>query len=264
MSGANRTHCAARGGAGACCLWYNPPVQADVQKGERRVKSPESNIEEKRQAAEAAAALVEDGMTVGLGSGSTAELFVRALGQRMVAGLRVQGVASSSRTARVAAEVGLPLIELDRRLDLAVDGADAIERGTLNAIKGLGGALTREKLVALAADRFVLIGDRSKLVERLCDRQAELPVPVEVLQFGWKITARRLEALGRPVLRMQANEPFITDNGNVILDLYAAPLDRPTDLATTLHALPGVIDHGLFLQMAQCAFIATERLTVAR
>lgn len=222
------------------------------------MKSPESHREEKRLAAGRAAELVEDGMTVGLGSGSTAEFFVRALGERIASGLRVCGVASSRRTEVIAAEVGLKLAELDRPIDLAVDGADAIERGTLNAIKGLGGALTREKLIALAARRFILVGDHSKVVERLADRQATLPVPVEVLAFGWKLTAKRLDTLGRPVLRERDGQPAITDNGNVILDLYMPPLERLADLATALHAVPGVVEHGLFLNIASQAIVAGE------
>lgn len=215
-----------------------------------------SAIEAKRLAAAAAAELVEDGMTVGLGSGSTAELFVRALEHRIAAGMHIRGVASSRRTAAVAGEIGLPLVELEAPIDLAVDGADAIERGTLNAMKGLGGALTREKLVALAARRFVLVGDSSKLVDRLADRQGILPVPVEVLAFGWRLTARRLEALGRPVVRERDGRMTLTDNGNPIVDLYDAPLDRPDDLAVAIHAVPGVVEHGLFLHVATTAIVA--------
>jgi ribose 5-phosphate isomerase A len=230
------------------------------------LKSPGSNLGAKRLAAERAAELVEDGMTVGLGSGSTSELFVRALGERIADGLRINGVASSRRTEAVAAEVGLPLVDLTAPIDLAVDGADAIERGTLNAVKGLGGALTREKLVALAAHRFILVGDRSKLVDRLADRQTTLPVPVEVLAFGWKLTSKRLETLGGPILRERDGKPLITDNGNLILDLYLPPLDRPADLSAALHAIPGVVEHGLFLNLASLAIVAgpehVEVLTV--
>jgi ribose 5-phosphate isomerase A len=210
------------------------------------LKSPESNVAEKRLAAERAAELVEDGMTIGLGSGSTAELFVQALGVRIAAGLTVRGVASSMRTAAVAHEVGLPLVDLDGPLDLAVDGADAIERSTLNAIKGLGGALTREKLVALAARRFVLAGDHSKLVERLADRRTTLPVPVEALAFGWRLTSRRLEALGQPVLRSRDGAPAVTDNGNVILDVHDLEITNPAELEARLNQIPGVVTNGLF------------------
>jgi ribose 5-phosphate isomerase A len=165
-------------------------------------------------------------------------------------------VASSQRTEALAAEVGIQLVELDRTIDLAVDGADAIERGTLNAVKGLGGALTREKLIALAARCFVLVGDHSKLVNQLAERRATLPVPVEVLAFGWKLTAKRLEVLGSPVLREQHGHAVLTDNGNVIVDLFMPSFDQPDSLASAIHAIPGVVEHGLFLHMAELALVA--------
>jgi ribose 5-phosphate isomerase A len=220
------------------------------------LKSPESNLVAKRLAAARAAELVEDGMTIGLGSGSTAECFVRSVGERVASGLRVRGIASSLRTEAIAAEVGIQLVDLDRTIDLAVDGADAIERGTLNAVKGLGGALTREKLIALAARRFVLVGDRSKLVGQLAERRTTLPVPVEVLAFGWKLTAKRLEVLGSPVLREQYGRAVTTDNGNVIVDLFMPSLDQLDSLAAAIHAVPGVVEHGLFLHMAELAIVA--------
>lgn len=194
-------------------------------------------------------------MSLGLGSGTTAELFVRALAPRVAAGLRLRCVATSGRTERLAGELGIPLDELDGELDLAVDGADAIERETLAAIKGRGGALTREKIVALAARRFILVGDSSKLVDRLSDALPTLPVPVEVLQFGWKVTRLRLAALGDPVLRERNGAPFVTDNGNMILDLYNAPLTRPGDLATAIASVSGVVEHGLFLDIASLAIV---------
>jgi ribose 5-phosphate isomerase A len=213
--------------------------------------------DQKRRAAERAVTLVEDGMLLGLGSGSTAEWFVRLLGPRIAGGLHVKGVATSLRTERVACEVGLPLVELDREPDLAVDGADAIERGTLAAIKGHGGALTREKLVALASRRFVLIGDRRKLRDRLPDVGQDFAVPVEVLEFGCRVTIRRLANLGNPTLRERDGAPFRTDNGNLIVDLTRAPLDSPARLAGELDAMPGVVDHGLFLGIATLAIVAT-------
>jgi ribose 5-phosphate isomerase A len=219
--------------------------------------SERERLAQKRLAAEHAARFVSDGMTLGLGSGSTAELFVRALAPRVAAGMRVRCVASSARTATLASGLGLSVGELDGPLDLAVDGADAIERASLHAIKGLGGALTREKLVALAAARLMLVGDDSKLVERLSDRP-DLPVPVEILSFGWRLTLRRLAALGEPLVRQRAGEPFITDNGNLIADLYRADLRDPSALATMLTALPGVVEHGLFLGLATCAFVAGD------
>ncbi|MEX1157747.1 MAG: ribose-5-phosphate isomerase RpiA [Thermomicrobiales bacterium] len=216
----------------------------------------ESGDEQKRRAAERAAELVEDGMSVGLGSGTTAELFVRALAPRVAAGLRLRCVATSGRTELLANQLGIPLVDLSAQLDLAVDGADAIERGTLAAIKGRGGALTREKIVAQASGRFVLVGDGSKLVERLSDVSPSMPVPVEALQFGWRMTRLRLAALGDPILRERGGAPFVTDNGNVVIDLYSSPLDRAADLAVSISGIPGVVDHGLFLDIASLALIA--------
>jgi len=210
----------------------------------------------KRLAASHAASLVEDGMLLGLGSGTTAEQFVRAVGERVAMGLNVSGVASSERTARVAREVGLPLIAFTGPLDLAVDGADAIERGSLSAIKGLGGALTREKLIACSAQRFVLVGDDGKVVGCLAEVLPAIPVPVEVLAFGWQVTRSRLSALGEPVARVRGSALFETDNGNYILDLYQPDLSDPERLGALLAGLPGVVEHGLFLGMAVAAIVA--------
>lgn len=226
-----------------------------MAEGYSLVSSVESGEDQKRRAAESAADLVEDGMALGLGSGTTAEFFVRALAPRVADGLRLRCVATSGRTERLAGELGIPLVELDGELDLAIDGADAIERGSLAAIKGRGGALTREKIVALASRRFVLIGDTSKLVDRLSDALPTLPIPVEVLQFGWRTTRLRLSALGDPILRERSGAPFVTDNGNFILDLYNAPLDRPSDFAAAIDGIPGVVDHGLFLDIASLAIV---------
>jgi ribose 5-phosphate isomerase A len=214
--------------------------------------------QQKIQAARHAAELVEDGMLLGLGSGTTAEHFLRALAPRIDDGLRVRGVATSGRTERVASEVGIWLAELEGPVDLAIDGADAIERGTLNVIKGRGGALTREKLVALAARRFVVVGDASKSVERLADTQPDLAVPIEVLPFGWKMTRSRLAALGNPVLRERGGGPFVTDNGNLVVDLFAAALEDPVALGETIARVPGVIEHGLFLGIAVLAVVAGD------
>lgn len=229
--------------------------QNRLVEGYRQVSSGDKGEDQKRRAAERAAALVEDGMSLGLGSGTTAELFVRAIAPRIANGLRLRCVTTSGRTERLAGELGISLIELDGELDLAIDGADAIERHSLAAIKGRGGALTREKIVALAARRFVLISDSSKLVDRLADTLPTLPVPVEVLEFGWRTTRLRLAALGDPILRERTATPFITDNGNLILDLYNAPLDRPSDLAIAIAGIPGVVEHGLFLDIASLALI---------
>jgi len=206
-----------------------------------------------------AADLVEEDMLVGIGSGTTAELFLRALEPRLRSGLRIRGVASSIRSERIAAEIGLPLVALTGTLDLAVDGADAIERGTLATIKGLGGALTREKLIADAAQRFVLIADDSKLFDRLSQAIDRVPVPVEVLSFGWQLTQERLSAFGTPVLRVGDGTPFVTDNGNFVLDLHVAFLDDPAVFGQTLHSMTGVVEHGLFVGMASLALVGSQR-----
>jgi ribose 5-phosphate isomerase A len=223
--------------------------------------------DQKRMAGERAAQLVENGMTVGLGSGSTSLAFVRALGDRVSSGLQIKAVSSSVRTSQEALDAGLELIDLESRLDIAVDGADIIERGSLCAIKGLGGALTREKLVALAAERFILVGDASKIVDHLSDSQPRIPVPVEIVPFGWKLTRQRLSLLGDPVLRESDGKPTVTDNANLIVDLYGVDYAQIPDLGNAIKEITGVVEHGLFLNMAALAIIAgddgIEEITVS-
>ncbi len=209
----------------------------------------------KRAAADAAVALVEDGMLLGLGTGSTAWFAGEALGRRVrEEGLRVTGVATSVATERHAISLGIKLTGLAdvAALDLAIDGADEVERGTLRLIKGLGGALLREKMVAQAARRFVVIGDPSKVVDQL---GAHVPLPVEVTRFAHEATARRLP--GRPVLRVgEGNEPYVTDNGNLIYDCFdLVPHADPGALHVTLCAIAGVVGHGLFLDGVEQAII---------
>ncbi len=210
----------------------------------------------KRVVGEAAARLVRSGMLVGLGSGSTARFFTEALGRALRSGELhdVRGVPTSGRTERLAQAAGVPLVELSAAgVDLAVDGADEIDPA-LNAIKGLGGALTREKIVAAAARRFVLVADASKRVTRLGERA---PVPVEVLRFGWVRTRASLAALGcRPTLRGGERDPFVTDNGHVVLDCAVAPGFDAGAFAAAVDALPGVVGHGLFMGLAHTALLA--------
>jgi len=210
----------------------------------------------KQAAALRALALVEDGMLLGLGTGSTARWLLDELGARLREGTlkNVAGVATSRQTEERAAGLGIRLVELPAGgLDLAIDGMDEVTPD-LQAIKGLGGALTREKIVAAAAKRFVLIGDESKRVAHLGERA---PLPVEVVNFGTKRLVRLLADLGaEPRLRQADGEPFVTDNGNLVYDLYfSAPFDarRTREL---LADMPGVVEHGLFLDMAERAFIA--------
>jgi ribose 5-phosphate isomerase A len=212
----------------------------------------------KRAAAEAALAEVRPGMVLGLGSGSTAGAFLEALGERLRAGALqdVQGVPTSRETERTARRLGIPLVDLpEDGVDLAVDGMDEVTPD-LDAIKGLGGAALREKVVAAAARRFVLVGDEGKRVDRL---GAQAPLPVEVLGFGVARTAARLRDLGlTPRLRGGELEPFLSDNGHPILDC-----DLPADvdasaLQASLATVPGVLGDGLFLGMATAAYLAGD------
>ncbi len=212
----------------------------------------------KQQAAEAALNLVSSGMRLGLGTGSTAVFLLHGLAARLNDGrLRdIVGVPTSEATAKLARELGIPLASLDQepQLDLAIDGADEIDP-QLNLIKGLGGALLREKIVAASADRFIVIAGSNKLVSSL-GQQA--PVPVEVIRFGLALCSRRLTALGlRPVLRQTASaEPYITDEGNVILDCYVDSIPEPATLSAAIHSIPGVVEHGLFVGMTSAVITA--------
>lgn len=210
----------------------------------------------KRQAARQALDLIEDGMLLGLGSGSTAELFVQFLGERVAAGLRVRGVATSERVADLARQHGIPLVEQHDlpRLDLTVDGADEIEPRTLGLVKGRGGALLREKLVATASDRVCIIADDSKLVSALGEK---VPVPVAIVPFGWRRTADRIAHLGgQPALRQAGDQPYVTDDGAYVLDCPFGPISEPGRLSESLKGLLGVVEHGIFLGLAWRAIVA--------
>ncbi len=212
-------------------------------------------VAEKQAAARRAVALVADGMALGIGSGTTMQHVITALGERVRAGLCVVGVPTSEATAARARALGIPLTTLAERpeLDLALDGADEIDP-RLDLVKGHGGSLLREKVVATAAARLVIVADASKLVPRLGTRA---PLPVEVVPFAAAWCARRLERLGaRPALRGGAARPFVTDNGNWILDCAFGPIADGAGLAAAIRALPGVVEHGLFLGMAEQAIVA--------
>jgi ribose 5-phosphate isomerase A len=206
----------------------------------------------KKVAAEKAVEQIKSGMALGLGSGSTAGYAIDKIGRLWQAGTLtdIVGVPTSEAAANRARQYGLPLTTLNEQpeLDLAIDGADEVDPG-LNLIKGLGGAMLREKMVVLAARRFVVLVDGSKLVDKLGTRA---PLPVEVVQFGWKTQVRWLEALGCiPALRGGEEQPFITDNGNYIIDCtFPNGIDDPAVLATVLRARVGLVEHGLFLKMA--------------
>jgi ribose 5-phosphate isomerase A len=211
------------------------------------------------RAAEAAVAEIKPGMKLGLGSGRTAEHFVRLLGEKVRGGLSVVGVPTSERTAELARELGIPLATLDEEpaLDLDVDGADEIDP-ELRLIKGGGGALLREKIVAAASKRMLVLGDPSKTVKTL----GAFPLPIEVVPFGLKATRRAIDhAVGELLLsakvelRRADGDPFVTDGGHYILDASFGRIPDPEALARALEATPGVVDHGLFLGLASAAII---------
>jgi ribose 5-phosphate isomerase A len=212
----------------------------------------------KRAAAEQAAAAVQSGMAVGLGTGSTAAFMIAALIRRSRdEGLRIVCVPTSERSAQQAREGGLTLTDLAAHsvLDLTIDGADQIERTTLNLIKGMGGALLREKIVAAASDRLIIISDDSKLAKRL-----SLPVPVEVVRFGWQATERRIKALGAATsLRTRSDgSPYITDGGDLILDCDFGELDDAAPIDLALRQIVGVIETGYFIGRADTVLLASE------
>jgi ribose 5-phosphate isomerase A len=214
------------------------------------------NDDAKRAAGEAAAALVQDGMVVGLGTGSTMHFAVAALGRR---NLRIIGVPTSRDTEALAKQVGISVAEpAEVPIDLALDGADEIETGTLRLIKGHGGALLREKIVAEASRRFVVVADATKVVTRL---GGLAPLPVEVERFGHVATARRVAAMGGvPTLRSDPNgAPVVTDGGNFLLDCAGfAPILDPFTLERSLRAIAGVIGTGLFLLPVEQCLIGND------
>jgi ribose 5-phosphate isomerase A len=205
----------------------------------------------KQAAARRAIEYVRDGMVLGLGSGSTAELFLAELGARVRDGLDVVGVPTSERSAELARAYGVALTTLERhpRVDLTVDGADEIDPRTFGLIKGHGGALLREKIVAVASDQEVIIADESKLVGALGERQ---PVPVAVVPFGWSVTLARLERLGcsASLRRNAVGAPFVTDDGHYIVDCRFGPIREPHRLAGEIESVVGAVEHGLFLGLA--------------
>jgi ribose 5-phosphate isomerase A len=211
----------------------------------------------KRAAAEAAVQLVENDMVVGLGTGSTAAFAVEALARRHRQGLRFVGIPTSERTAAQARAADIPLTSFaeHRQIDLTIDGADEVEQGTLNLIKGLGGALLREKIVAAASRRLAIVVDASKMVDRL---GSHAPVPVEVVAFGLEATQETLEVLGASArLRLTpSGQPFVTDGGNRILDCNFDPIADPARLEERIRRTVGVVESGLFVGRANQVFVA--------
>jgi len=212
--------------------------------------------DDKRLAAEAAVAEIEAGMLVGLGTGSTAAHAIAAIARRVDEGLRITAVATSLASGRVAVQHRIPLRDFSdvSAVDLVIDGADEIDP-QLRAIKGAGGAMLREKIVASAARRMVVIADASKRVSRL----GAARLPVEVLPFARSFVSVEIARIGgEPALRMTGDRPYLTDQNNIVIDCTFAALDDPERLAAALSAIAGVLGHGLFLSEIHAAYIATD------
>ncbi|MGF1619992.1 MAG: ribose-5-phosphate isomerase RpiA [Rhodomicrobiaceae bacterium] len=214
----------------------------------------------KTLAAERALELVQPGMKLGLGSGSTAAKFIELLGRKVQGGIEVVGVPTSEDTRILAEKAGIPLTTLDEhpQLDLTIDGADEIDP-SLSLIKGGGGALLREKIVAMASDKMVVVADHSKYVETL----GRFPLPIEIVRFGMKATLTMIADAasdagcdGDIALRRLNGEYFVTDNGNYIADCDFGEISEPESLADVLEMIPGVVEHGLFIGIADQAIIA--------
>jgi len=223
-----------------------------------------ANELEKSHAAQAAIDFVEDGMTLGLGTGSTANFFIELLAEEVADGLMIRGVATSEQTRRLAESLGVPIVDVDQveRIHLTVDGADEIDENA-HLIKGGGAALLREKIIANASDLMVVIADPSKQVEAL----GRFPLPVEVTPFAYTITAKKVyDALSRagvlkPMISVRntsGQKPLVTDGGNYILDCQCGLIPDTALAAALLSAVPGVVEHGLFIDLARTVVIGNE------
>ena len=214
-----------------------------------------ANDHEKEAAARASLRFVKDGQVVGLGTGSTAAYFIKLLGEEVKNGLRVRGIPTSIRSRELALSLGIPLITLDdcQEIDVTVDGADEVDPH-LRLIKGGGGALLREKIVASATRQMVVVADASKQVQRL----GKFPLPVEVIRFAQALVAKRIVAMGAEVQlrRDAAGNAYLTDENNHILDCRFGEILDPNRLARELSEMPGVVEHGLFIGMASVALLA--------
>jgi ribose 5-phosphate isomerase A len=211
----------------------------------------------KKAAALKAVEFVHDGMVVGLGTGSTARHMVLALGEKVRAGMRLSGVPTSKETAALARQQGITLIDTDHTwvIDVAIDGADQVDPH-FNLIKGGGGALLKEKIVAASAKQFIVVVDHAKRVPVL---GGSFPLPIEVIPFGWGNTAREIEVLtqSRVVLRERNGMPFTTEAGHVILDIHLPRIDHPRELEIALNHIPGVVETGLFVGRTDLLLVGT-------
>jgi ribose 5-phosphate isomerase A len=214
-----------------------------------------ANDQEKEAAARASLAFVKDGQVVGLGTGSTAAYFIQLLGEQVKKGLRIRGIPTSVRSGELATSLGIPLTTLDecQEIDVTVDGADEVDP-QLRLIKGGGGALLREKIVASATKQLVSVADATKRVPVL----GKFPLPVEVIKFAQAVVVKRIEGLGAKVtMRLQADgKPYLTDENNYILDCRFGQIPDADGLARRLSDMPGVVEHGLFIGMASVVLVA--------
>ncbi|PRX18165.1 ribose-5-phosphate isomerase [Orenia metallireducens] len=210
----------------------------------------------KQVAGEKAASYIKDGMIVGLGTGSTAYYFTKKIGELVKEGLKVKCIPTSKDTKKLAKEWNIPLTELAQvdHIDVTVDGADEVDPD-FNLIKGGGGALLREKIIAYASKKLIIVVDKTKMVEIL----GKFPLPVEVTTFAWENTLSQIERLGcKATLRRSADQPFITDNDNYILDCQFDKIENPAELNSKLNQIPGVVENGLFIDMADLVVVGKD------
>lgn len=213
-------------------------------------------MEAKRIAAERAVDDVRDGMIVGLGTGSTAYYAIQRLGRLVQQGLSIQAIATSLQSEQLATQLGIPLISFSEmtELDLTIDGADEVD-SAFNLIKGGGGALLREKIVAAASKQLTIVVDEHKVVRQL----GKFALPVEIVKFGYEATIRKLFQLGcEPILRARDGEPYVTDNGNYIVDCSFNQIAAPVELHRELNLIPGVVDNGLFVGMTKKVIVGYD------
>lgn len=211
----------------------------------------------KKQAGESAAEYVKDGMVVGLGTGSTVEWTIRKIGEYVRTGMEIIGIPTSVRSEELAKEFGIPLSTLleHPEIDLTIDGADEVDP-KLNLIKGMGGALTREKIVASSSKQEIIVVDDSKLVDVLGTKS---PLPVEVLKFAWSGCLTNLEKFNaKPILRIKDQKEYVTDNNNYILDCRFESIPNPEELEIKINNIPGVLENGLFLKLTDKVIVASE------